>query len=625
MKTKPSQTQDLFLGIEGGGTRSTAVLADANGAAIAELAAGPANIRLLLDRQLLALFRSLSARLPRTDAPLKAIAIGLAGARTEVDLERIRRAAARVWPGVLCHATDDLQTALAAAPVAGGVKARVLILSGTGSCCFGRSQEGRTIKIGGRGQVIGDRGSACDIGQRALKALMAHYDREGSWPKLGEHILRSLLFNDPEDLLPWSMEATKTDIAALAITVFSAAKHRDPVALKLLDEAAHSLAADGIACASRLTKHGHKVQFIFNGGVLLKNPAFARDVAHRLRQRWPDAIISKVSRTSSWGAVALAMEAAKGHEATARPLSARTDAIVGLGADHPAFDRALLQSSPTEQRNERSMHLDKLPLDAAIDLMLSEDQELPSALRAERDSIVWVIRRIIAAFKRGGRLFYVGAGTSGRLGVLDASECPPTFSSPAEHVQGIIAGGQRALWSAVEGAEDDPTAGADAVKGRGVGRHDVVIGIAASGRTPFVWGALAQSGDLGASTVLVCFNPGFKHLPKRKGKFMPDRIIAPNIGPEVLTGSTRLKSGTATKLLLNLFTTLAMTHSGKVISNLMVDLNPSNAKLRVRAIGIVQQLTGCDAATTKAALEASGWVVKRAWEKLGNKQTHPPA
>ena len=616
MKPAADHSQELYLGIEGGGTRSTAVLADGKGRVLAELAAGPANLRLLMDRQLLALFRSIAARLPASDASLKAVAIGLAGARTEADLERIRRAATRVWPGVLCHTTDDLQTALAAAPAARDAEARVLILSGTGSCCFGRSANGLIAKIGGRGHVIGDRGSACDIGQRALKALMSYYDREGTWPKLGEHVLRSLLFNDPEDLIAWSMDATKTEIAALAINVFAAAKQRDPIALKLLDEAAHSLAEDGLACASRLLETGQKVQFIFNGGVLLKNPAFARDVASRLRARWPEAVVSKVTRASSWGAVTLAMEAARTGEAPPRPLSAMSNAIAGLGADHPAFDRALLQSSPTEQRNSRTLKLDTLPLAEAIELMISEDEGLPDALRAERDSILWVTQKIVTAFKGSGRLFYVGAGTSGRLGVLDASECPPTFSSPAEQVQGIIAGGQRALWSAVEGAEDDPSAGAEAIKGRGVGKADVVIGIAASGRTPFVWGALAQASSAGATTVLVCFNPGFKALPRRKGKFLPDRIIAPNVGPEVLTGSTRLKSGTATKLLLNIFTTLAMVHNGKVVSNLMVDLNPSNAKLRVRAIGIVQQLTGCDAETVKTALVDSGWVVKTAWERL---------
>jgi len=605
---------ELYLGIEGGGTRSTLVLADDEGRALAELHGGPANLKLISEAQLVGLLRSFHARLPKTKLPLRAVAIGLAGARTEADRERIRRAAARVWPQVLCYASGDLDTALSAAPLVKGAEARVLVLSGTGSCCFARTLDGRTAKVGGRGHIIGDRGSACDIGQRALKALMAHYDHTGKWPKLGQHILSSLVLNEPDDLIPWSIDAKKTDIAALATSVFTAAKERDALAQQLLKEAAQSLAADGHACAQRVCKRSARVQFVFNGGVLIKNPSFAQAVAKQLKSQWPDAIITKVQGPSAWGAVALAVEAAKASPAKPQPLVPAD--IAGLPADHPAFDRELLKNSPTEQRNPRSTKLDTLPLPAAVELMLSEDATLPEALRSERSSIVWVIQKVIAAFKNNGHLFYVGAGTSGRLGVLDASECPPTFRVPREQVQGIIAGGQRALWSAVEGAEDDSNAGAEVVKHRGLGKTDVLIGIAASGRTPFVWGALAQAAAQGTRTVLVCFNPGFKKLRKRPGLFLPDKIIAPNLGPEVLTGSTRLKSGTATKLILNLFTTLAMTHSGKVISNLMVDLNPSNVKLRVRAIGIVQQLTGSDETAAREALEQSGWVVKEAWERL---------
>ncbi len=630
----------LYLGIEGGGTRSTAVLADAQGKALAEVAGGPANLRMISDRQLLWLFRGIAEKLPRVpDAALAAIGIGLAGARSEVDRQRIRHAATRVWPRVPCIAGDDLQTALAAAPAKKGVTARVLVLSGTGSCCYGRTADGRTAKIGGRGHIIGDRGSACDIGQRALKALMSQYDHVGRWPVLGEHVLQHLLLNEPEDLIPWSMEAKKTDIAGVALAVFAAAKKRDLTAQGLLAEAAESLAADGAACAGRLVKEGDPVQFVFNGGVLLKNPAFAKDVAQRLLVRWPGSSVTKVERGSAWGAVALAIECATaglgtGSDAiqlskTLLPLQAQPSLIPSLPFDHPAFDKTLLALSPTEQRNPRSMQLDTLALPKAIDLMLSEDAMIPAALLKERKAIASVVERIIATFAHGGHLFYVGAGTSGRLGVLDASECPPTFRAPREQVQGIIAGGQRALWSAVEGAEDDPAAGMEAIRHRGVGKKDIVIGIAASGRTPFVWGALAEASTRGAFTALVCFHPGFKKLAQREAKnaaargqkrtsplFQPDVIIAPDLGPEVLTGSTRLKSGTATKLLLNIFTTLAMTHSGKVISNLMVDLNPSNMKLRVRAVRIVQQLTQCDEAAAREALEKSGWVVKAAWQML---------
>jgi N-acetylmuramic acid 6-phosphate etherase len=604
--------RNLYLGIEGGGTRSTLVLADERGNAVAELQGGPANVKLLGDRQLLWLLRSFATRLPKVDGSLAAIAIGLAGARSDSDKDRIRRAAARVWPQVPCIATNDLETALAAAPASAKASARVLILSGTGSCCFGRANDGREARVGGRGHVIGDRGSACDIGQRALKGLMAEYDHTNRWPKLGGLILQSLLLNDPEDLIPWSMEVGKTEIASLALSVFTAAKQRDPLAIKLLRDAANALAEDGNACAERLCKRGEIVEFVFNGGVLLKNTGFARDVARRLRAKWPKCLITHVKRSSSWGAVELAKSLKPGALITnKRPLLPAT-----LPADHPAFDRTLLQSSPTEQRNPRSIHLDTMPLPRAIELMLSEEEAVANALRRERAGIAWVVERVIESFKHAGHLYYVGAGTSGRLGVLDASECPPTFRAPREQVQGIIAGGQQALWSAVEGAEDDANGGARAIEHRSVGKRDVVVGIAASGRTPFVWGALAEASKHGATTVLVCFNPGYKKLRRRDGIFMPDKIIAPNLGPEVLTGSTRLKSGTATKLILNILTTLAMTHSGKVISNLMVDLNPSNEKLRVRAVGIVRDLTGCDADVARATLEACGWVVKDAWQQL---------
>ncbi len=245
-------------------------------------------------------------------------------------------------------------------------------------------------------------------------------------------------------------------------------------------------------------------------------------------------------------------------------------------------------------------------------MMLSEDAGVPKKLLGERRRIERVIRAAVRALRQGGRLFYVGAGTSGRLGVLDASECPPTFRTSPEMVQGIIAGGQKALWRSVEGAEDDAEAGARAMEFRGVTARDVVVAIAASGTTPFVWGALGAARQCHATTVLVCFNP-FLHIPRA---LRPTIVIAPNLGPEVLTGSTRLKAGTATKLLLNMFTTLAMVGLGKVRSNLMVDLNPANVKLRDRAVRIVEALAKTDYSTAQEALERSGWVIKKAISRL---------
>jgi N-acetylmuramic acid 6-phosphate etherase len=251
-----------------------------------------------------------------------------------------------------------------------------------------------------------------------------------------------------------------------------------------------------------------------------------------------------------------------------------------------------------------------MPLAEAIKLMLSEDATLPGKVLAESAHIEWTVNAVAQAFASGGRLVYCGAGTSGRLGVLDASECPPTFRTPASLVQGIIAGGHRALWSAVEGAEDDEAAGVRSITSRSVTAQDVVIGISASGHAPFIWGCLAEARRRGAKTVLVACNAGYRDHP------LLDRAILPDTGPEVLTGSTRLKAGTATKLVLNLITTLALARSGKVVSNLMIDLNPTNTKLRDRATRIVQELAQVDAPAARHALEAHGWVIRQALAAL---------
>ena len=604
--TLPEPTTPLFLGIEGGGTRTTALLVDGADRVLYEASFDAGNLKLLSDRELQWRLREIASRLPCPVTALGAIAIGLAGTRTDPDRDRIRRAASRIFPKVPCLATNDLETALAAAPEKPGMAARVLVLSGTGSCCYGSTPEGRTAKVGGRGHIIGDRGSATEIGLKALRALVAQADRSGTWPKLGTLILDALALNVPDDLIDWSIQADKTDMASLAIPVFRAAAQSDPLARGILAEAAEALATDAAACAGHLTEASQPVHFILNGGMLLNNPAFAKDVTRRLRQKWPGARVEALTRPSVWGAVALAKS--QPPRLTSPGKTGPPSALAPLTA---------LLDSPTEHRNPRSTKLDTMPLAKAVNLMLDEESQVPHAIARERTTLVKVIEAIIHAFQNDGRLFYIGAGTSGRMGVLDASECPPTFRAPREQVQGIIAGGQRALWSAVEGAEDDATAGAEAIRFRNVKSPDVVIGIAASGRTPYVWGALAEAKARGAVSVMLCFNPTIKTVLKQNpDAFHPDFVIAPDLGPEVLTGSTRLKAGTATKQILNLFTTLAMSRTGKVMSNLMIDLNPSNVKLRDRAQRIVSELTGTDRAAARAALEASGWVVKTAYELL---------
>jgi N-acetylmuramic acid 6-phosphate etherase len=477
---------------------------------------------------------------------------------------------------------------------------QVLVVSGTGSGCYGKSLKGRGVKVGGWGHVLGDKGSGYDIGLRALRAVVDGYDQDLVWPELGRRLLRALLLNEPNDLIDWAQGADKTQIASLAAEVFAAWGRKDRIAAAILADAARSLARDAAACARRLAKPGNAVQFILTGSILLKQPRFAAQVGWELRKLWPKSAVTPLERESVWGAVELARRLGK-----SKVLSLKSKAV------GPETVEAVVQSagrSPTEERNPRSMKLDRLPLSKAVRLMLEEDARIPGKLLPERHRIARVVEAVARAFRRGGRLFYVGAGTSGRLGVLDASECPPTFRSSPDMVQGIIAGGQNALWQSIEGGEDDAEAGGRAIEFRGIIRRDVVIGIAASGTTPFVWGALRAAKRRGATTVLVCFNP-FLKIPRA---LRPAIVIAPDLGPELLTGSTRLKAGTATKQLLNMFTTLAMVRIGKVRSNLMIDMNPANVKLRDRAVRIVQALTGAEYEAAQGALERSGWVIAKA-------------
>lgn len=258
----------------------------------------------------------------------------------------------------------------------------------------------------------------------------------------------------------------------------------------------------------------------------------------------------------------------------------------------------------TEQENPASARLDVMTTLEIIDLMNQQDRLVPEAVHAAREQIAQGVEIIVAAFRAGGRLFYVGAGTSGRLGVLDASECPPTFGTDPAQVQGIIAGGRDALVTAIEGAEDRPEDGAAALHERGFAAADVLVGIAACGVTPFVRGGLEEARRLGARTVFVTCNPGQQGLPEA------DVVIGAAVGPEILTGSTRLKAGTATKLILNALTTATMVRLGKCYGNLMVDLTCTNRKLRLRSIRILRQLCGLGEEEARRTLDAAGGKLK---------------
>ena len=251
----------------------------------------------------------------------------------------------------------------------------------------------------------------------------------------------------------------------------------------------------------------------------------------------------------------------------------------------------------TEQRNPNSMHVDSLSALEIVQLMNEEDKQVPLAIEKCLPQIAQAVERIVAAFQQGGRLVYIGAGTSGRLGVLDASECPPTFGVSPEMVKGIIAGGERALRHPIEGAEDSKAQAVVDLQTIQFSSKDVLVGIAASGRTPYVIGALEYAKGLGSVTVSIASNPNSAMAN------IVDIAIDTVVGPEVLTGSSRLKSGTAQKLVLNMLTTASMILMGKCYQNLMVDVQASNEKLKARAIRIVMQATDCDKALAEETLK----------------------
>ena len=286
------------------------------------------------------------------------------------------------------------------------------------------------------------------------------------------------------------------------------------------------------------------------------------------------------------------------------------------------------KSLPTEMINPRTLHIDKMSTEEMMRVINEEDAKVSAAVR-EKESDQWAVSRdygispealsrLIAAavdaaaasFNNGGRLIYVGAGTSGRLGVVDASECPPTYGVSPDLVRGIIAGGDMAMFRAVEGAEDSEDMGRKAVEEENVSASDTVVALSASGGAPFCTGALKRAKELGAVTVAVACN--------RKGAMLSfaDIKIVPEVGPEVIQGSTRMKAGTAQKLVLNMLSTGAMVKTGKVYGNLMINVAPTNEKLRERAIGIIMKISGCDRTSAESGLDRCG-SIRGALDEMG--------
>jgi len=421
-----------------------------------------------------------------------------------------------------------------------------------------------------------------------------------------EKILHALSLNNLDELVRWAQTADKNEIALLTPVVFEAAAGGDARVNEIVEEGARVLCEYTEAVACRLHLLAPKVALM--GGLFYRDSIYTHAFRRRLKKNLPDARVTVAERAPELGAAWLAAET----------------------SDHIAFQPNLseeeiadLAAALTEQRNPRSENLEKMTARQLVELFVEEEKFVEDALRGVTADLAKAMEMVTESLRNGGRLFYVGAGSSGRIGVLDASEIPPTFGASPTLVQGVIAGGVTALYRSVEGAEDEQSAGALALQERRINSSDIVIGITASGRTPFVLGALDHATSLGAKTILLTCNPAVMVTPKAFGAAAGtavstpiDLVIALAVGPEVLTGSTRLKAGTATKAALNIISTGAMVALGKVRGNLMSDLHTTSAKLRDRAVRVVANLAQCNYDSARRQLEASDWNLRAIVEKL---------
>lgn len=587
--------KDRVLGVEGGGTKTEWLLCSAAGTELARGVLPPANLRLITDE---ALARLLAALPP---GPAR-VGVFLAGCATDADRRRLRRFAAARWPRATLMVGSDRESGFAAAFRDGD---GIAVIAGTGSAVTGR-RGGQEERAGGWGQLLGDLGGGYRLAETALRLTLLNFDLGRRVTPLGHEILRALGLNRLEDLVAWVSTAEKMAVARLAPVVFWGGRTGDPDMEAAIRDGARVLVDYTCAVANRLAWDRPTVAL--TGGLFTYFSEYADLFCDFIGDRLPGSTVRVCTASGADGAAWLAAPERAAGEASPR---VRRPAPPGrlLGASPPppapVADRDELAVADTERINPATAALDRMSAAQLVALFVVEEGRVAAALDGCRAELAAAVERIAAAFRIGGRLFYVGAGTSGRLGMLDASEMPPTFGVPPDQVQGIIAGGAPALLRAVEGVEDQAEQGALAVAERGVGPADVVCGITASGRTPFVLGALAAARRVGATTLLLSCNP------QRAGRSGADFEIVLRTGPELLAGSTRLKAGTATKVALNILSTGAMVLTGRVVGNVMADVQTTSGKLRERAVRIVAASRGCTAAEAAVVLAANGWNVRR--------------
>src|SRR6266436_6642120 len=481
---------ERILGVEGGGTKTAWALVEPVVPAgrddpacefhvIDQGKLPPSNFRLTTPERLRVIFAELPRQIDRAG-------VFLAGCGTEQDRRLLKEICLGIWPKARIVTGSDRQSGLAAALDHGD---GIVVNAGSGSSVTGRRGD-HIEKAGGWGHILGDAGGGYSVSIQALRLILREHDLRRGAIEFTAKILHALSLNNLDELVRWVQTADKMEIAMLAPVVFEGATEGDARMMEIIEEGARVLCEYTESVASALHLLAPKVALI--GGLFSRDSIYTHAFRRRLKKNLPDARVAIAERAPELGAAWLAAEA----------------------GDHVAFQPTLsrrqidnLAAAVTEQRNPRSENLEKMSPHELVGLFVEEEKFVQDALRNAKSPLISAIEIVTESLRNGGRLFYVGAGSSGRIGILDASEIPPTFGAPPDLVQGVIAGGVTALYRSVEGAEDEQSAGALALQERRIKGPDVVIGITASGRTPFVVGALARARSLGAKTILLTCNP----------------------------------------------------------------------------------------------------------------------
>lgn len=576
---------DFVIGVDGGASKTAAVVLSSHGQVLGRGRVDqPSNVHLVgLDgvrRAVSAAMAEAAANAAVRLSDAAAVTWALAGVGRPEERRLIEHLGTEIIPSVPVLVEHDALGALV-----GGLGSRhgVVLLVGTGMIAYGENQAGGKERAGGWGHLL-DGGSAYDLSRRALGAVARAFDGRDLRTGLTDSILQNLDLDRPTDIVDWlyAPHRSTAEVARLAPLMLAEAEDGDLIAAEIVAGAAQALTDAVDAVATRLGYQGRPFPLVLAGALLTRNDFYRAVVVQAIRTRMPLVRPQLPLADAAVGAAWLALTT------IGQPLGSQEQA-------QSSHDQLRMSEAP----NILSRDLDLRTTLELVGLMHVADQQAVAAVRPTLPVIAAVVDAVAARMRKRGRLIYVGAGTSGRLGILDASECPPTFNVDPDQVVGVIAGGPDAVASSIEGAEDKTEAGAAALTQLEVGPQDSVVGITASGRTPYVIGALAEAQRRGAlSVALVC------NLPAPLAAHA-DHLIAPLVGPEVVTGSTRLKAGTAQKLVLNMLSTGVMVRLGKTYGNLMVDVQQSNVKLRDRAERIVAQACGVSVSEARAALDSS--------------------